>query len=142
MKIYRASNKDFEEVFQLLEQLWPKEGLVKAKIRKLYRSQLKSGKIFLLAKKDKDVIGLISLSIKLDIQNQGKVGQIEELIVDESNRGNGVGKKLIEEIDRIAKKKGCLELDLSSNKKRKKAHKFYRKLGFKDTAYLFWRETK
>jgi len=142
MKIRKGAKKDFNGIFELVQGLWPKEKLGKRETRKIFIQQLKSGKVFIVAEEGSNFLGVVSLSVKLDIQNSGKMGWIDELVVREENKGRGVGRKLMESVRREAKKKGCLELYLYSSKKRKGAHKFYRKLGFKDTALFFWKELK
>jgi N-acetylglutamate synthase-like GNAT family acetyltransferase len=142
MKIKKATKKDYKEIFELLRHLWPKERLVEKKLQGIFNQQLKEGKIFLLAEDKGIALGFISLSIRLDIQNNGKIGQIDELVVNKIYRDKGVGRKLISRVSKEAKKKGCIELHLYSNKKRKKSHRFYRDLGFKNTAHLFWRKVR
>ncbi len=136
-----AKNKDFEGVFYLLDKhLWPKTKINKRKLKEIYVRQLKKKKIFLMAKINSEIVGFISLNIRLDIQIQEKIGQIEELVVKEQQRRLGIGKKLMQAVMKEAKKQKCAEIHLTSNMKRKSAHKFYKKLGFKSTAYLFWKE--
>ena len=96
--------------------------------------------IVLVAKKSKKVVGYCSLNIRLNMREQGLIGVLTELIVDKDVRGQGLGKKLMKEMVKQTKKKKCREIQLSSTFPRKKAHKFYQGLGFKNTAYLFWKK--
>ena len=142
MKIRKATNEDFEEVYSLLKELWPRRRLNKIKLSGVYKKQLKEGKIFFLCEIKNKIVGMISLNSKLDIENNGKVGLIEEFIVLEDFRGKGLGKSLMNIALKEARKTGCVEVQLYSSFKRKKTHRFYKNLGFKNTAYLFWKEIK
>ncbi len=57
---------------------------------------------------------------------------IENVIVSDRIRRQGIGKKLMAEIERIAIEKDCAYMILVSGEKRKEAHVFYEKLGFRD----------
>jgi len=138
--IQKATPKDFNKVFVLLQQLWPHEKFSKPKVRKIYLDDLKSKNSIQLVLENKGIIGYSSVQFRNDIQSQGKIGYLSELILDESHRGKGLGKKLLLETMKQAKKHGCLELQFPSTFKRKKAHKFYESLGYKKTAYFFWKE--
>ena len=142
MKIQKAGKKEFDLIFNLIKELWPNEKFNEINLKKVYFGQLANGKLFLIAKEDQNAIGLISLSTNYDLQNQGKVGVIDEMIVSEKFRGMGVGKRLLDEISKEAKKRNCLELQLHSNKKRKKTHDFYVKNKFNKSGFFFWRAVK
>ena len=57
--------------------------------------------------------------------------RITALCVDENERGRGVGKRLIEKIEEICKKKECNYLEVTSGRHRKEnAHIFYESVGY------------
>ena len=56
---------------------------------------------------------------------------IDAICVDESNRGNGIGTKLLEYLKYIGKEKGCTDMDLTVNEENEGAIKLYEKFGFK-----------
>ncbi|MCK0770063.1 GNAT family N-acetyltransferase [Chromohalobacter canadensis] len=58
---------------------------------------------------------------------------MEGVRVASSKRGDGIGAKLFEWAIQRAKEKGCLIVQLTSDKKRPDAIRFYEKLGFKAT---------
>ena len=65
---------------------------------------------------------------------------IEDVIVDLSARGQGVGEALMQKAIEIAKEKGAANITLTSNPIRMAANSLYLKMGFKkrDTnAYIF-----
>ena len=55
---------------------------------------------------------------------------IEDVVVDESLRGKGIGTKLIAQLDSFAASKNCIYAILVSSGFRKNAHRFYEKIGF------------
>ena len=71
----------------------------------------------------------------------GVKGRIEDVIVDESARGQGVGEALVREGMRLANEAGVLMLELSSMPYRQSANRLYKRLGFvrKPTnVYVWW----
>ena len=62
---------------------------------------------------------------------------VENLIIDSRHRGQKVGKMLMEHAITRAKEAGCYKLILTSNKKRRGAHRFYRSLGLEANSYGF-----
>jgi ribosomal protein S18 acetylase RimI-like enzyme len=60
----------------------------------------------------------------------GVRGWIEDVVVDETARGRGVGEALTAEAVRLAAAAGARSLDLTSRPSRQAAHRLYSKLGF------------
>ncbi len=70
----------------------------------------------------------------------GRRAWIEDVVVDSSVRGRGVGEALTREAVRIALERGAQTVDLTSRRSREAAHRLYEKVGFvvRDTsAYRF-----
>jgi len=143
MKLFyrEAEKKDFNEIFPLLEQLWPDLELNYSKLNIIYNIAIDSKIQFLIiAQTDNKIIGFCSLSIKNNLWQAGQIGHVDELIVDENYRGLGIGKNLIDEITIIAIKNKCKRIELDSAFHRKSAHEFYNKIGYDNRAYLFSRK--
>jgi GNAT superfamily N-acetyltransferase len=60
----------------------------------------------------------------------GKVCQIENVMVDPRARGQGVGEAMMRWAIDEARRRGCFRVQLTSNKARTRAHRFYARLGF------------
>ncbi len=60
----------------------------------------------------------------------GRVGMIESVIVDPDMRGQGIGEAMMRWAVDEGRRRGCLRLQLTSNKVRKRARAFYERLGF------------
>ena len=59
-------------------------------------------------------------------------GLMEDVYIDESLRGKGMGTKLVEGLVAEAKKIGCYKLIATSRYERERVHQLYGRLGFKD----------
>ncbi len=59
-----------------------------------------------------------------------KRAQIEGVRVDKSYRGKGVGEALFKEAIAISKFEKCGLVQLTTDKRREEAHRFYKRLGF------------
>ena len=77
------------------------------------------------------IIGTCQLTLMTYLTYQGgKRGQIEGVRIDESYRGYGVGKLLIEWAINKSREMGCRLVQLTMDKKRLETINFYKKLGF------------
>lgn len=83
---------------------------------------------------DGKVVGTFSLAILPNISNGGRpVAQIESVHVAEEWRGRGIGEQMLQFAIAEARAAGCFRLQLTSNKARTDAHRFYRRLGFEQS---------
>jgi len=99
-----------------------------------------SNQTLLLARGDDGGV-LGTLTFVLYRVSSGVKGRIEDVIVDESARGQGVGEALVREAMRLANEAGVLMLELTSMPYRQAANRLYRRLGFvrKPTnVYVWW----
>jgi GNAT superfamily N-acetyltransferase len=62
---------------------------------------------------------------------------VENVVVDQKHRGQGVGTALVGEVLQRARDAHCCKIQLLSLKHRKDAHKFYRSFGFQTVAEGF-----
>ena len=84
--------------------------------------------ILFVAKDDGEVIG--SLSLVFFRIPTGVRAWIEDVVVDESFRGRGIGKALIDAAIERALKLGINRIDLTSRPSRETANKLYQQVGF------------
>ena len=86
------------------------------------------------AEVDGEVVGTLHLMFLPSISFQGGArAQVESVHVAEKFRGQGIGGKMMEWVIERARERGCHLMQLTSNKSRTDAHRFYEKLGFKKT---------
>ena len=84
----------------------------------------------LVAVEDGEVVGTITLSFNLALRYGGEYAQIEELILEESQRGKGTGALLVNTAIAAARERGCREMGLYAMEH---TRAFYEKLGFQYT---------
>ncbi len=136
--IEKPGLRDFPEIFPLLKQLWPDKEFSEEKLISVFDKGLHSPyQAYLVAKYEEKIVGFASLTIKDSLWDGGKLGHINELVVDRFYRNKGLGKELLEEIIKVAKEKSCERVELDSAFRRKKAHLFYTSQGFEKCNFLF-----
>lgn len=141
VEVVSAGPDDFAEVFMMLEELWPGRELNQQAINRVYLNNLYSEvKEYYVARGADRIIGFITMHIVENLWAQGCLMQIEELVVSEKCRSQGIGRKLIEQAFTLAKERGCRSVEVTSAFHRSKAHLFYESCGFEKKAYHFIRE--
>ena len=60
----------------------------------------------------------------------GSRAWIEDVVVDSTARGKGVGEALNREALKVAKEKGAVTVDLTSRPSREAANRLYQRIGF------------
>ncbi|WP_343485967.1 GNAT family N-acetyltransferase [Allomuricauda sp. d1] len=88
--------------------------------------------LMVIESNDRQVIGTLQLSFIQYLTYQGGIrAQIEAVRVHEDFRGKGIGKLLFEWAIQRAKEKGSHVVQLTTDKQRPDALRFYENLGFK-----------
>ena len=81
-----------------------------------------------------EIAGVLQITFIPNLTYQGSWrAQIEGVRVKKKYRSQGVGKQMLEWATRYAKEKGCRLVQLTTDKKRPSAIKFYESLGFRAT---------
>lgn len=141
LNIRAANSKDFNGVFRLLNQLWADKELNMDAMRAIFLRGIESqNDEFFCAEFDDKVVGFCALYIRTSFWQEGCLGYIGELIVDEPFRGQGIGTALLNTVADKAREMGCRKIELDSAFNRNEAHEFYKQVGFKRRAYLFSRD--
>jgi len=84
-----------------------------------------------VAEIDGRVVGTMHLTVLRHLSFGGARAMLVEAVhVDARDRNRGIGGALMRYAIDEAKKRGCNRVQLTSNKKRKDAHRFYERLGF------------
>ena len=78
-----------------------------------------------------EVIGCLQLTFLPGLSRRGMTrAQIESVRVASSARGSGIGRELIDWAIARARERGCGLVQLTTDKQRPDAHRFYESLGF------------
>jgi GNAT superfamily N-acetyltransferase len=92
----------------------------------------------IIAEEQGKVIGTLLLLIVPNLAHcVSPWAEIENMVVEENYRSQGIGKLLIEYALKKAKGAGCYKIQLCSDNRRARAHEFYQSLGFKASAKGF-----
>jgi histidine triad (HIT) family protein len=96
-----------------------------------YREVIATEGNVLVAESGGQVVGVCQLMILRHLQQQGGwCAEIESMHVAESHRGRGIGSVLLDDAVERAQRAGCYRIQLTSNKVRVDAHRFYARHGF------------
>ncbi len=137
-QIRKCSTPDFEQIAALLLQLWPQKAQNLSKLRAVYdRALVTTSQRYICAVDNGDVLGFCSMSIKNSLWEEGTIANIDEFVVDDEARGQGIGSALLEYMIEQARKSGCTRIELDSAFHRTDAHAFYEHKGFEKRAFLF-----
>ena len=82
----------------------------------------------LVAREGGSIVGMATLVFV--VKPAGIVADLEDVVVDESMRGKGVGRALCEKAIESARSRGVRAIRLTSRPERVAANKLYQKLGF------------
>jgi GNAT superfamily N-acetyltransferase len=141
VQIRKCTNSDFQQVAILLVQLWPQKVQNLAKLRAVYdRAMGSTAQRYVCAVENGEIVGFASLSFKNSLWQEASLASIDELVVAEAARGQGIGGALLDHVIDIARKTGCTRVELDSAFHRTEAHEFYDHRGFEKRAYLFTME--
>ena len=94
----------------------------------------------IVAELDGRVVAVMTLHLVPELHRPRPNGRVTALVVDEAVRGRGIGRKMMEEAERIFRADGAGILELTSNMRRADAHRFYEKLGYQRTSFRFAKE--
>ncbi len=137
MKIHirPAGLADAPTVVRLVQELVQGSGwqsLINEDYARYYLSTL--GSQILLAEGEGEVLGLLSYSERPNLFHAGKTALIEELIVAENGRSQGIGGALLEHLLRLLEAEGFAEVSVTTMQDNAGAIRFYQAHGLTDEA--------
>jgi GNAT superfamily N-acetyltransferase len=96
------------------------------------RRRMSSGVFFLVI--DSEEAGRLKAAVAVDVHD-GR-GHFAMLSVDPALQGSGLGRVLIDEIERFCRDRGCTDLDIEVVNLREELPPFYRRFGFSDAGTI------
>jgi ribosomal protein S18 acetylase RimI-like enzyme len=127
LKISRFSERVYEAVLRLLPQLSPDADLPsKEYLKSILRSE--SAHFFIAEVEDKQIIGMLTIgsyNVPTGIRTV-----IEDVVIDGSQRGKGLGEELMLHAINYSRSLGAKSVSLTSRPSRVAANKLYQKMGF------------
>lgn len=88
------------------------------------------------------VAGLIAVNWCQMLHHPRPLARITTLVVDENQRGSGVGRMLVKAGAQAARMAGCDMLELTTGVQREASHAFYRAIGFEHSSLRFSRSLR
>jgi GNAT superfamily N-acetyltransferase len=87
--------------------------------------------LLVVAEADGEVVGTLQLSVLPSLPHRGALrGQLEGVHVQADRRRGGLGAAMVGWAVEEARRRGCAQVQLTSQKRRTDAHRFYERLGF------------
>jgi len=86
------------------------------------------------------VVGMATLQVVISTAEGGPSGLIEDVVVRESYRGQGIGQMLMDHLLAWAENRGLSRLQLLADRDNQPALEFYRKQGWSMTRLIAWRK--
>ncbi|HSB08763.1 MAG TPA: GNAT family N-acetyltransferase [Blastocatellia bacterium] len=127
-----ATEADADSAFKLMSELgYP--GLSLPHFVKTYYALLEHPGMFLLVAEEEDheVVAFASITSRPQLRLTGQLVTIDELVVADRARGQGVGRMILEAAEAMARKLGARRLELETNRARESYRRgFYVKNGF------------
>lgn len=96
----------------------------------------------LVAEQGREILGLASLRLLRVMHADEPIAMLTSLVVRSDARGSGVGRRLVAELEAMARARGCVKMILTSGNHRSAAHRFYERVGFSNTGHRFAREIR
>lgn len=141
MEISPATENDLADLAELYQQLLPNETSIPRMKEVLNRNKDNPHHIVLVAREDGRVVGSLLGVIGEMLFGQCKSFMVvEDVVVDESRRGSGVGTALMDRIESYAREHNCSYIMLITDTDRIGAHKFYKELGYKTDEYCAFKK--
>lgn len=133
MRVVKLDRKHLTQLHELYNELSGLQGDFN-KMSMLFDKLIEKDEYVLIGVEEDDkLLGSIMAVEIMDLSAEGKPFMvIENLIVSQRYRHNGVGKALMDFCETEAKKRGCYYIILVSSAHRKEAHEFYKKLGYSE----------
>lgn len=136
--IRKAEKNDIEAILQIMleDMIGEKEDYDGNKIHENYIKAFETinrndWQYLAVAVQNSKVIGTFQLSFIPNIIYTGAlICLVEAVLVSSEYRGKGIGSYMMKWAIDTAKEKGCRLVELTSNKLRNDAHRFYKQLGF------------
>lgn len=135
--IRKAVPEDVSAVYQLISDLEECE-FPESEFKQIFDEILNSSHhCILLYENNSEVLGLLHLRLENQLHHCGKTAEIIELIIQYDHRSEGIGGLLFNAALEFAAKQNCVVFEVTSNRKRADAHRFYQKNGMDLTHFKF-----
>jgi GNAT superfamily N-acetyltransferase len=145
MRIWRATPEEAGEVARLLtafrdweDRDWPGDDSFRASVEKIITRE--DSEYLLGAPGGGPPAGVVQLRFRWTVWWEAEDCWIEDVFVEESARGSGLGRGLVEAAIARAAERGCRRVDLDTGADNSTAQALYASLGFEHGPQLYLRK--
>jgi len=96
-----------------------------------------SRQFLVIAEADGTPAGLAAMKLNYSLTRGADVARLTAMVVAEDAHGRGIGRRLLREMETIARRNGAVRLEVTSNPSRTGAHAFYHACGYSDGSRHF-----
>jgi GNAT superfamily N-acetyltransferase len=93
----------------------------------------------LLAEIDGQACGLVAMDLRYSLTRGGDQVRITALVVSPDCNRQGIGRRLLHEVEGISRRAGIAKIEVTSNPSRLEAHAFYHACGYTDGSRHFFK---
>jgi GNAT superfamily N-acetyltransferase len=87
---------------------------------------------------DGELVGVAVISFLWTLEHGGPTAWLDEVYVEPSRRGAGIGRELVEAAMQVARDSGCIALDLEVDAGHDAAERLYERMGFRRHRRVRW----
>ena len=136
MEITRLSENDLADLAGLYKQFWGEDSSLEKMKSSFHKVSKDPNYIYLVAKEDGILAGSVAGILCENLYGECKPFMvIEDVIVSNDFRRNGVGSILMGELEKIAMERNCSQIIFITETRRKDAVAFYQSLGYDAERY-------
>ena len=92
----------------------------------------------LAARLEGELVGVAVISFLWTLEHGGPTAWLDEVYVEPSRRGGGIGRQLVEAALQVARDRGCIALDLEVDAGHEAADRLYERMGFRRHRRVRW----
>jgi len=146
--IREATLDDIGELIELLYELFSIESdftFDKAKQYQGLQLMLQGGRgrhVWVAEDENRSVVGMCTLQVLISTAEGGEVGLVEDVVVKKQFRCQGIGRLLLNEMEKWASEAKLLRLQLLTDKTNLPAIQFYQKMNWQPTLLICMRKAK
>jgi GNAT superfamily N-acetyltransferase len=139
VRLRRAAASDVDPIVALLaddplgrsREAWTRDGDLAPYLAAFALIDADPHQLLLVAELDGEVVGTMQLTFIPGLSRNGSMRMLVEAVrIAASERGHGLGASMMRWAIEHARARGCAVVQLTSDKSRRDAHRFYDRLGF------------
>ena len=142
LEIQTAQPSDLAPIVQLLNTQLREHDIVLTDqvLQRATQSLIEDHRLgrILTARLDGELVGVAVISFLWTLEHGGATAWLDEVYVEPSRRGGGIGRKLVEAAMQVARDSGCIALDLEVDAGHEAAERLYERMEFRRHSRVRW----